>query len=149
MITAYRYGSIIIEANDIDGPIISNIVHSANVTETDLVNITCTVTDASGIQSVTLYYRINEDTWITLTMTLISGNTYGATIGTFAAGDIIEYYILAVDDSPNHNTRLNDNNELYFSFEVQSIPPTETTSLLFSLTLVAILALALIKRRKL
>ncbi len=143
------YYSSIISSSDIVSPTIENITHQPDApTDLEIISINCTVTDAYGIQSVTLNYRINNGTWITLTMTLISGNTYGATIGTFAAGDIIQYYIVAVDDSPNQNMETNNNDGLYFSFEVQSIS-TGITSLLFALPLIAVLALSLLKRRKL
>ncbi len=100
-------------------PDISNIIHSpSSPTELDTVSINATVTSSYGVQSVTLHYRVNGGAWTEVNMTLISGNLYSVIIGSFAGGDIIEYYISAVDNSVNHNIAINDNSGLYYSFTV-------------------------------
>jgi len=60
---------------------------------------------------------INGGSNISIPMLLDFGDRYNVTIGPFAYGDLIEYYITATDDSPNHNvkTLLNFDGG-YFSF---------------------------------
>jgi hypothetical protein len=139
--------SFTVVSSDVTGPIIDDIAHTANNTELDLVNITCTVTDLNGIQEVTLYYRLNNGTWLSITMTLIATDTYKATIGPFAVGDVIEYYIVAIDDSPNHNSATDDNGGLYYSFEIKS-SITEVNALVYFIPILALVALGITVRRK-
>jgi hypothetical protein len=80
-------------------------------------------------------------------MVLISGDTYGASLGPYAVGVVVDYYVVAVDDSPNHNSATNDNDGHYYSFEVISTP-TEVGSLVYYIPVLAIFALALVIRRK-
>ncbi|NHJ84485.1 MAG: hypothetical protein FK734_03435 [Asgard group archaeon] len=141
------YYGFTIASSDVTGPVISDITQSANITAGVLVNITCSVYDINGIQSVMFYYRLNNGIWITLEMVLLYDNTYGIIIGAFVVGDLIDYYITAIDNSPNHNSAIDDNDGLYYSFEIESTP-TVTTSLSYLLPLVSILALILIRRKK-
>ncbi|MBN1328049.1 MAG: hypothetical protein JXA54_01135, partial [Candidatus Heimdallarchaeota archaeon] len=97
-------------------------------TDEETIIISCEVTDASGIQSVTLYYRINEGSWTSVSMVLVDGSTYGITIGTFSYNDFIEYYIIAIDNSPNHNIITDNNNGLYYSFVITAGSTTSTSS---------------------
>ncbi len=123
-------------------PAITNIIHSPSTpTELDNISINATVTSPYGVQSVTLHYRINGGTWTEVSMTLISGDLYSVTIGSFAVGDTIEYYITAVDNSVNHNLAINDNSGLYYSFTVVEIIPEFQ---MFSLLLPAITFLFLV-----
>ncbi len=141
------------EPVDIDPPLIVNIIHSPSTpTELDTISINATVTDASGVQSVTLHYRVNCGNWIEVCMTLISGSTYSVTVGSFAVSDTIEYYITAVDNSINHNEATEDNSGLYYSFTVaEGIPEFQTHSPLLSLSIILLFlgfSLVLLKRRK-
>ncbi|MHA1211782.1 MAG: hypothetical protein ACTSSH_04900, partial [Candidatus Heimdallarchaeota archaeon] len=141
------YYSFTISSSDVTGPVIANVEHSPNPTDAVLVNITCTVTDSSGLQTVSLYYRINGGAWVILTMTLISGDTYGATIGPFAAGDIIAYLIEATDDSPNHNIVRDKNDGEMYVFTV--LANTPEVSFYYIIPVLAVLSLAvLIRKRK-
>ncbi|NHJ49922.1 MAG: hypothetical protein FK733_19170 [Asgard group archaeon] len=143
------YYSFTVVSSDVTGPVIDDILHTANNTELDLVNITCTVTDLNGIQQVTLYYRVNNGTWLSITMTLVAGDTYRATIGPYAVGDVIDYYIVAIDDSPNHNSTTENNGGLYYSIEIIPTPtPTETSTIVYYIPVLAIMALAIILGRK-
>ncbi|MHA1346499.1 MAG: NosD domain-containing protein [Candidatus Heimdallarchaeaceae archaeon] len=122
-----------IGSSEITAPSITDIVHSPSIpTELDTISINATVTDASGVQSVTLHYRINGGTWQVEDMTLMSGDLYSVTIGPFADNDIIEYYIIAVDNSINNNIAINNNSGLYYSFTITVVvPELQMFSLLF------------------
>ncbi|MFW9922572.1 MAG: hypothetical protein ACFFDW_04695 [Candidatus Thorarchaeota archaeon] len=85
--------------------------------QTTPVLINCTVTDNFGVQSVTLYYRINGSSWIDKAMAKI-GNVYENTTELFSVNDFIEFYIVAVDSSPAHNTATDNNGGSYYSFLV-------------------------------
>lgn len=141
------YYNFTIGSSDVSGPVITNIVHSQDPIDTDLVNITCTVTDLNGVETVTLYYKINNNTWTNITMTLVSGNIYGASIGPFTAGAVVSYYIVAVDDSPNHNSVTENNSGAFYSFTI--VTPTTKIPLYYFLPLLAVFSLAvLIRKRK-
>jgi len=84
-------------------------------------------------------------------MTLISGDIYSVTIGSFAVSDTIEYYITAVDNSANHNEAIDDNSGLYYSFTVAEIVPEfQTLSLLLPVItfLFLVFGLVVLQRRK-
>ncbi|MHA1555645.1 MAG: hypothetical protein ACTSPM_01800 [Candidatus Heimdallarchaeota archaeon] len=142
------YYEIVIGSSDVTGPEITDIVHSQNPTDTDLVNITCTAWDYQNeVQSVTLFYRINDGSWVSTTMTWVSGDLYEASIGPFTAGDVVTYYFVSVDDSPNHNSATEDNYEAFYSFTIAE--NTAKTSLYYILPLLAVFSLAvLIRKRK-
>ena len=115
------YYSLSVGSSDVTGPTIDEIVQSpSSPTELDTVSINTTITDASGVQSVTLHYRVNSGTWIEVSMTLISGDLYSVTIGSFAVSDTIEYYIITVDNSINHNEATADNGGLYYVLTIGS-----------------------------
>ena len=68
------------------------------------VTVTATVTDASGVNSVTLYYRAPGGSYTTAPMSLGATDTYSATIpGTSVATPSVEYYLVAIDNSPLNN----------------------------------------------
>jgi hypothetical protein len=111
--------SFSVSDSDFDLPLISDVSHSpSSPTSADSVTITATVTDASGLQSVILSYRVDDGSWTNVTMTLQSGSTYQVTIGSFAAGSNISYYVIAIDDSQNHNTATDNNSGNLYKFSV-------------------------------
>jgi hypothetical protein len=60
--------------------------------------INVNASDASGIDSAILHYRLNSGPWITRKMPFVSGILYRDTI-TPIDGDTVDYYIEAVDNS--------------------------------------------------
>ncbi|MCG3224152.1 MAG: right-handed parallel beta-helix repeat-containing protein [Candidatus Heimdallarchaeota archaeon] len=137
---------------DNDSPLIVDITHSPSTpSELDTITINATVTDASGVQSVTLHYRINGGVWIEVNMTHISGDLYSVIIGSFSISDTIEYYVSAVDNSTNHNEAINDNSGLYYSFTVSVvIPEFQLLSLLLPMitSLFLVFGLVVLQRRR-
>ncbi len=108
-------------------PDITAINHSPSTpTELDTITIDAIVTSPHGVQSVALHYRVNSGTWIEVSMTLVSGDLYSVTIGSFAVGDTIEYYLSALDNSIDNNAAIEDNEGLYYTLLVVSSgdPPT-------------------------
>jgi len=89
---------------DTTAPTITNIKHTpASVTSKDMVTISATVTDDSGISSVNLYYNDGSDK--TKSMALTRSNIYSATIGPFSGGLTVTYSLDATDVSSNSNTK--------------------------------------------
>ncbi|MFW9923289.1 MAG: hypothetical protein ACFFDW_08405 [Candidatus Thorarchaeota archaeon] len=132
--------------NDTVAPVIIDIMlDPGTVLEGQTVIITCTVADDyNDVLNVTLYYRVNGGTW--LQASFVHGEGYSVTIGPFVMDDLVEFYIEAFDDSPNANSRINDNEGSYFSFTV--LEGTEGTSLYALIPIAALLAMGVITRRK-
>lgn len=85
-----------------------SITHSpvGDAPEGEAITITATVTDATGVASVKLYFRAEgESTFVTADMeTDGTDDTYTGTIPAFAAGGAeVEYYIEAVDSAEGAN----------------------------------------------
>ncbi len=113
-------GQVNFSCNDADTPsitipvtmIVSGVDNTAPIiTHTALGNtentvgpyaVNANVADPSGLQSVTLAYRINGGAWTNVAMT--GGPTYTANLAGRPIGTVIDYTITAVDASPAHNT---------------------------------------------
>ncbi|MDP2364147.1 MAG: sialidase family protein, partial [Ignavibacteria bacterium] len=68
------------------------------------IDVYAVVTDVWGLQSVQCEFRINGGSITTITMSLVSGNTYKGTLsGSVNIGNLIEYRIKATDNSNQHN----------------------------------------------
>jgi len=119
--------SFTIPLEDLTPPEITNISHSPTApNEHDIVAFSCDVTDANGIQIVYIYYRVDGGGWTQIAMGYtIGSDTYFISIGVFSYLSVVEYCIRAYDNSPNHNTVLDDNGGLYYSFTVVSSDLTE------------------------
>jgi len=141
------YYSLTVSSGDFTGPTISNIAHTPMLpSKTDYINITCSVTDANGIQSVKLYFRVNEGEWNSTNIIFLSSSTYKVSIGLFDSGDKIEYYIVATDNSPNANSVTNNNSSQYYSFIIQT--PTEKSSIQILIPSLIIFGLLVTIRKK-
>ncbi|MBN1329441.1 MAG: hypothetical protein JXA54_08205, partial [Candidatus Heimdallarchaeota archaeon] len=115
------YYSFTIESSDYTAPVINSIsINPTSPEDDDYVYFNCHATDANGIQSVTVYYRVNGGEWGAILMDYITGSEYEVSHTPFGYGDFIEYYFVAIDNSPNHNTATNDNGGSYYYFTVES-----------------------------
>ena len=66
----------------------------------DAVTITAVVTDDYGLDSVSVYYKIHEDSsFVQLVMNSAAVDTFSATIGAQSDSTTVSYYIEAVDNS--------------------------------------------------
>jgi hypothetical protein len=82
------------------------------------------VTDASGVDSVSLYYRINNGSWSRLNMTPQGGDVYLATIPAQALYAQIDYYLWAKDHwiTPNAGCDpVGAPSDGYYSFNVTTV----------------------------
>ncbi len=90
---------------DLTPPTISSVLQSPLSTvvirSTDIVDVSCLVTDESGIYNVTLQY--NNGSWYNVLMQFQSG-LYIGSIPAQQPGKTIQYKITAIDDSPQQNT---------------------------------------------
>jgi hypothetical protein len=70
------------------------------------VNVAATVTDATGVASVTAYYRVSNTTdWTTLPLSKVAGDLYTAVIpASVVTTDGVDYYLEAVDSAPLGST---------------------------------------------
>jgi hypothetical protein len=66
----------------------------------DVVTISVNATDISTF-NVTLHYRVNSGTYIAVVMDNVYGDTFEVSIGSFMVDDTIEYYVHAVDNTPD------------------------------------------------
>ena len=121
-------------------------------TNIDVVLILATVNSSTGIDSVTLHYRINGGSWSFTFMTISTGIIYEASIGPFTVGSLIEYYESAIESSDYHRETIEDNNSLYYSFivEIAVIPEFVMNSpLLFALGIIVTgLVVIFMRKRK-
>jgi hypothetical protein len=94
-------------SGDTDGPVISHVKIQDGRPMGSTVTASATVTDATGVGTVTCYYRHQGDTdWIPMTMAL---TTQGS--GKYSANfpiqvimpEAVEYYLEAIDTAPAHN----------------------------------------------
>jgi hypothetical protein len=91
------------------GPTITHTaVENGQIVNTD-VQVSAHITDASGLKSVTLYYRTAGDmTWDSAAMTPSLGDNYLAKIPAAKVKEAgVQYYIKAVDASPAENASVN------------------------------------------
>jgi hypothetical protein len=90
--------------------------------------VRATVTDNTGVQSVTLYYHRNSGADSPLPMQPIGGNQYEALIpGPSSAGDVISYYIVATDVALGRNSSREPSPSGYHSF---AVPPKKQVAVL-------------------
>jgi mannose/cellobiose epimerase-like protein (N-acyl-D-glucosamine 2-epimerase family) len=88
--------------------------------DTDLVTVRTNARDVSGILSVNVSFKVNDGPWISSQMVEEQTNSYKYTYNSFEAGDNVEYYLLATDNSVNHNIAIDDNHGANYSFYVKS-----------------------------
>jgi hypothetical protein len=105
-------------------PQITNVGHSPDPVEADDVDVTvsCDVVDpGSGVNTITLWYRLDGGSWLSLAMTHTTGDQYQADIPAQSFGTFVEYYIVAIDNAANSATE--DNGGSYYSYTVTDPTP--------------------------
>ncbi|MHA2142619.1 MAG: hypothetical protein ACXADD_14100 [Candidatus Thorarchaeota archaeon] len=79
------------------GPSITSVNENpASPTSSDSVTVSATVQDGSGVNTVTLQYKVDSGSWNNVSMSA-SGNTYTGVIPAQAADSLITYRIVATD----------------------------------------------------
>lgn len=89
--------------------------------------IAANVSDASGIDSAILHYRVNSGPWQLRKMTFISGILYRDSI-TVLDGDTVDYYLEAVDNSARRFRRQLPDTAAFWSFISSGDPIVEWPS---------------------
>jgi hypothetical protein len=81
-------------------PVVSNVYHRPLLPQnTNTVTVYADAVDNDGtIAGVTLYYRVNAGSDVSVPMSLQTGDTYAGTIPAQADGSVVEYYVEAEDD---------------------------------------------------
>lgn len=99
--------SVTIDPAEVEDTTAPSITHSpvGDAPLGEAINIEATVTDATGVASVKLYFRAEgESAFVTAAMTSEDGAAFVGTIPAFAAGGTgVEYYIEAVDSAAAAN----------------------------------------------
>jgi|GEM_PF-2816905 len=126
--TSYHSFDVTTAPTDTTPPTLTHDAITASQTAGQAVTITATATDASGVASVSLYFRTEgESSWLSASLTHGSGDTWTAAIPALAvAAPGVEYYLDAVDTAGNHATSPAGAPTSYHSFDVSSAP-TDTT----------------------
>jgi len=123
-------GTYIVALKDEEAPTIS---HTA--TNYFAINRTITINasiidNVDSIPSAYLHYNINNATWVTTNMSLISGNLFTAAIpAVSASGTSINYYLTASDSVLNTSALPSNAPTNYFSIAEDTTPPTTSFSL--------------------
>ncbi|MCR8455394.1 MAG: Ig-like domain-containing protein, partial [Candidatus Korarchaeota archaeon] len=119
--------SVTLADDDTSGPSISSVTTSGDVYDSaSSYSITATVTDPSGVSSVTFYWRFEDSSWNSQTGQYIGNNQYRIQISNTAWQNTplwqgrtylrIYFYIVAVD---NDNDRPNDTSTSYYGSSSQ------------------------------
>ncbi|MHA2356406.1 MAG: hypothetical protein ACXADC_14615 [Candidatus Thorarchaeota archaeon] len=94
----------VVIVQDLTGPTISApILSPIAPVHGDSVTVRANVTDPRGVKNVTCYYRIDSGPWESEVMTLGVGDEYSCSLGVFYVDNVVEYYILAYDNSTQYN----------------------------------------------
>ena len=98
--------SFTVSPGDEDPPVITHTPIADGQPLGRPVSVSASVTDVTGVKSVTAYYRVSGAAdWTTLAMAHASGDIYTAAIpGTDVTADGVDYYLEAVDTAPMGNT---------------------------------------------
>jgi trimeric autotransporter adhesin len=81
-----------------------------NTNSGDLRTLVVTITDGSGVPTAgngrpVLYWKINSNSWQSVSGTWTGGSNYSFSFGQGVVfGDVVSYYIVAQDNSPQNNT---------------------------------------------
>jgi hypothetical protein len=107
-------------------PDVHSVVHSPSSPEADeTVSVTTIAIDPS-MDTVSLYYRVDEGTWTNLEMSLIADDSYDAPLPGQPEDSVVEYYITAEDTFGKATTALNGSD--YFSYIVVAAATTTTVT---------------------
>jgi len=109
------------EGPDVTGPSLLSLGRQpTGPTLTDVVTISVTILDSTGVQTAILQYSVDSGAWVNITMSS-AGDIYSANIPAQAAGAVVTYRIVAYDTLGNMAISSEQ------SYEVQAECPTEPT----------------------
>lgn len=103
-------------------PAISDVSRNPGVpTPTDNVAVEATIVDNGSVTAANLNYSVNDGPWTQLQMTT-SDTVYSATIPASGDGDVVRYFLSAVDDAGDGSTLPGDTSRVtgsVFSYTVR------------------------------
>ncbi|MHA2060053.1 MAG: hypothetical protein ACW976_04665, partial [Candidatus Ranarchaeia archaeon] len=80
-------------------PTIDDVTHlPTNPSPSDIVDVNASVLD-SGLDTVTLHYRVNSGAWVNQSMSLLSEDNYTQSIPAQSFSSVVEYFVSANDTS--------------------------------------------------
>lgn len=127
---------------------INFITHSpAQPANKDSVTISATVNADAGINTVKVYYRVDNGSWLTEFMTA-DGATYSKNIGQFQTGETIDYYIHVTDNANNIAISTTYSFKISVSSDIDNGEITATNFGGFYAFLTVALCVALLKKTK-
>ncbi|MFA7330692.1 MAG: lamin tail domain-containing protein [Candidatus Delongbacteria bacterium] len=86
-------------------PSIGGVAHAPHVpTSTEPVTVTATVVDDVTVTSVSLFYQVNGGGYLSVPMSVVSGDLYGASLPAQADLAVVDYYVTATDDQAETST---------------------------------------------
>ncbi|MCX7995206.1 MAG: S8 family serine peptidase [candidate division WOR-3 bacterium] len=119
----------ILVPTDNEPPYFTNTTRWTDTSFTGPFPVRSTITDASGVDSAYLYYRINSGAWQRLAMVHQGSNVYQATIPTQPLNTLVDYYLWARDRwavSPNSGCDpVGAPTDGYYSFRVRPVGAVE------------------------
>ena len=110
----------------------------------EAVEVTAIAIDPS-MDIVTLCYRVDEGSWTYLEMSLLSDNSYNASIPGQSGNSEVDYYVTAEDTFGKATTALNGSD--YFTYVVVvalTLPPADMTPLIIGAIIVVVVIVVLI-----
>ena len=112
--------------NDFDGPVLTNLRLDPDVPIADSpVEVRVEAFDTSGIDHVSLFYRINGSSWVEIDMSLDSGD-YTVDIPAVSAPATVEYYVVAYDTYDQVSYLGTEADPYEYELALPSITPTPT-----------------------
>ncbi|MHA2295181.1 MAG: hypothetical protein ACXAEU_20565 [Candidatus Hodarchaeales archaeon] len=164
----YALQSALVYIGEIIPPSVISVTHEPNngmdrIYEDSTVFIQVQASDDSGIQKIILSYRINGESWTTMSMASVKyynpgPNTigyyvYAVEIGPFPVGSFVEYYVNVYDKSSNNNFKISPEDGSYYSFTIEShisqTTPNFDVPFVFDLAVIVVLGLLTSFKRKL
>jgi len=102
-------------------PDILSVVRAPGVPQPlDPVYIDCEITDNSLVDAASIFYRVNNGSFVEAPMEYSGGFYWAGEIPEHSAGSWVDYYILAIDDSGNYGIEPPDTSYEMFCYPVTS-----------------------------
>ncbi|HEY8936646.1 MAG TPA: lamin tail domain-containing protein, partial [Cyclobacteriaceae bacterium] len=86
----------------------------------DAIIVNAVITDATGLSTVKLYYRLNGGSFTTVSMTLTTNNIYAGTIPATGVDATVEYYVEAKNTAAKITLSPADASTTLYSFIINS-----------------------------
>lgn len=85
--------------------------------------ISSTITDANGIRTDSIYYKIGNQPWQSLLHDSVRGNVYYFRIPQISAPDTVRYYLMAIDNSSQRNRGTDPRNAPSIHYKFYAMNP--------------------------